>query len=123
MPARTNAKSRTAQQPPKLAAVPNPEPSETPAAAPGSEEAPKPELTPVPSETPKQALTPALKPQPKPLASVDLGARQVTYYFPTATLSDSTIVKCVHQKYGHESEAAAKRCITALVAQKGHKAG
>lgn len=97
----------------KLAAAP----SETPAAAPGSEETPKPTLTAVPSETPKPA------PQPKPTAQVDLGAKPVTYWFPSAKLSDGTTVTCPHARYGHESEASAKRCISALVASKGHKAG
>lgn len=69
----------------------------------------------------KQQPKPAPKPEPKPTAQVDLGARQVTYWFPKATLADGTVVECGHSKYGHESEAAAKRCISALVAGKGQK--
>ena len=80
---------------------------------------PKLAVVPNPSETPKQATTPALK--VKPSASVDLGAKPVTYWFPSAKLSDGTTVTCPHARYGHESEASAKRCIAQLVAQNGHR--
>lgn len=104
MPAQTRRSNRTAraaelneqQQQPKLAAVPNP-------------------------ETPKPAPAKP-KPAPKPLATVDLGARPVTYWFPKATVEvDGKTVElvCGHSRYGHESEAGAKRCIAQLVAQHG----
>lgn len=81
--------------------------------------APVPDTDPKPSETPKpQAKT---KPEPKPAATVDLGARPVTYWFPSAKLSDGTTVSCPHSRYGHESEASARRCIGQLAAQRGHR--
>jgi hypothetical protein len=53
--------------------------------------------------------------QPKPSEPVvDLGARQVTFWFPSITMPDGTVVRCEHQRYGHESEAAAKRCLRSL---------
>jgi hypothetical protein len=105
MPAQTRRSNRTGraaelneqQQQPKLAAVPDP------------------------SETPKPAPSKP-KPEPKPLATVDLGARPVTYWFPKATVEvDGKTVElvCPHARYGHESEASAKRCISQLVNQHG----
>jgi hypothetical protein len=74
----------------------------------------QPGLKAVPSETPK--------PKPaKPAATVDLGAKPVTMYFPTATLASGEVVQCAHQRYGHESEASARKCIGALAVQRGHR--
>lgn len=89
---------------------------------------PKPDLKAVPDAQPGKPLpseTPKAKPKDakprKPAAAVDLGMRQVPMWFPSATLSGGETVTCPHQRYGHESEAAAKRCISALVAQRGHR--
>jgi hypothetical protein len=84
----------------------------------------RPQLAPVPepSETPAKPAPAKPKPEPKPLATVDLGARQVTYWFPKATVEvDGKTVElvCGHSRYGHESEAGAKRCIAQLVGQAG----
>lgn len=75
----------------------------------------QPNLTAVPSETPK--------PQPeKPTASLDLGARKIEYFFPSVTINGETF-SCSHSRYGHESEASAKRCASALASQHGGKLG
>jgi hypothetical protein len=79
----------------------------------------KPTLTPVPDP----AETPQPKPQPpaKPLATIDLGARPVTYYFPQITLGTGEVVSCSHSRYGHETEASARRCALQLVSTRGHR--
>lgn len=101
MPVRTrNSRSTTKAQPqpkPELKAVPD--------------------AKPIPSETPKKKAQPV----PKPAATVDLGMRQVPMWFPSATLANGETVTCGHTRYGHESEKAAQRCISALVTQRGHR--
>jgi hypothetical protein len=83
-------------------------------AVPAAGQSPKPEAAAKPSETPK--------PQPaKPAAQIDLGSKMVEYFFPTATLSGGEVISCPHSRYGHEGAQAAKRCISALVAQRGHR--
>lgn len=68
----------------------------------------------VPDEKAKRAAKPEL-----PTAAGDLGARQVTYWFPRLTLADGTVIECVHARYGHEGPKAAERCLKALAAVNG----
>lgn len=101
--------------------VPVPDPSDAGATAPGRSATGDNGGGHQPKAQPKPAATPKPKPEPKLSAQVDLGARQVTYWFPVATLADGSQVSCPHSKYGHESEKAAGSCIRALVASKGQK--
>jgi hypothetical protein len=82
--------------------------------------APKPDGTQVPSATPP--ATPASEvPKPKPTATLDTGARPVTYWFPSITLASGEKVACAHTKYGHESEASAAKCGRSLASAQGVK--
>jgi hypothetical protein len=71
------------------------------------------------SSTARQPARPAVKPQPAANAEpvADLGARPVTYWFPSIKLGSGEVIHCEHSRYGHESEAAAKRCVRSLLAQ------
>jgi outer membrane biosynthesis protein TonB len=82
----------------------------------------QPAPAPKPAPAPAPAPAPQPKPEPKPTATIDLGAKPVTYWFPVATLADGTKVACPHTKYGHESEKAATACIKSVIASKGQKA-
>jgi hypothetical protein len=73
------------------------------------------------AEAPKPPTKPAPKPEPKPTVKLDLGAKQIPYWFPAIVLADGTRIECAHTKYGHESEKAAQRCGRALAAQHGVK--
>lgn len=55
--------------------------------------------------------------QQPPKGSVDLGAKQITYYFPSVTWPDGSVRTCEHTKYGHETEKAARRCAASLQGQ------
>jgi len=58
--------------------------------------------------------------QPKPAEPVvDLGARPVTYWFPSIKLANGDTVRCEHQRYGHESQKAAEKCARSLLALHG----
>ena len=79
----------------------------------------QPNLKAVPESQPKPETPKSETPKAKPTATIDLGARQVTYWFPAIVLADGTRVECKHSKYGHESEASAKKCARSLAAQHG----
>lgn len=81
------------------------------------------------SKTAGNTTSEPAKPQPKadpkpakPEAKIDLGDRPVVFWFPSATLADGSTVRCPHVTYGHESPAAARRCIAAIVSRNGHQA-
>jgi hypothetical protein len=61
----------------------------------------------------------AAKPPVKPAAQIDVGARQVTYWFPSIVMPDGTRMECAHKKYGHESESSARKCARSLATQNG----
>lgn len=63
----------------------------------------------------------APKAEVKPAATLDLGAKPITYYYPAIVLADGTRIECSHRKYGHEAEAAAAKCGRALATQHGVK--
>ncbi len=77
----------------------------------------------VPSSEPEQRPqeTPKAKAAPKPTATADLGPRQVTYRFPVVTLADGTELHCKHVDWGHQTEAAAKRCASVMAYQAGQQ--
>jgi hypothetical protein len=73
---------------------------------------------------PKPQAKPAETPKPepaKPTATIDLGAKQVTFHWPTITLPDKTVVKCSHTSWGHQTEAAARKCARQMAAEHGVK--
>jgi hypothetical protein len=109
----------------KMATTPTPTPARKSRAARAAEQAGKDQagLKAVPAGQAKSETLKSETPKARPTATVDLGERKVPYWFPTAKLSDGTTVSCPHARYGHEGEAAAKRCITALVGQHGHRVG
>lgn len=79
---------------------------------------PKAQLKPVPAPQPKP------QPEPKPAATIDTGARQVTVWFPKATVvvdGKTVELQCSHVRYGHESLKAAQSCIRSLVAKSGYR--
>jgi hypothetical protein len=56
------------------------------------------------------AISKQSQPEPQAGPVIDIGERQVSYWFPSITTNGETHA-CKHTRYGHETEAAARRCI------------
>jgi hypothetical protein len=59
------------------------------------------------------------QPEPKPAATFDLGAGRITFYRPSLTLPDGTVVDCPHDTWGHEKEPHAMKCLRKLATEHG----
>src|SRR5258707_12631826 len=53
-------------------------------------------------------------PKPPKEPTINLGATTVTVWKPTVTLPTGRKLQCPHQPYGHESEAAGRKCARTL---------
>jgi hypothetical protein len=69
--------------------------------------------------TTKAQAKPSETPKARPTAQTSLGATTIPVWKPSITLANGEAVHCKHTTYGHESEAAAKRCIASMLNQAG----
>jgi hypothetical protein len=70
-----------------------------------------------PTETPTTtppAAAPTPSPKPEHEVKIDIGLTSMPVWKPIAVVDGQTW-SCPHQKYGHEGEASAKRCINKIV--------
>jgi pyruvate/2-oxoglutarate dehydrogenase complex dihydrolipoamide acyltransferase (E2) component len=77
------------------------------------------EPQPEPEPTPDPEPAAPAKPEPKPTAPFNLGAGRITFYRPSLTLPDGTVVDCPHEQWGHEKEPHAMKCLRKLAAEHG----
>jgi cell division protein FtsN len=61
------------------------------------------------------------EPEPTPTAAYDLGEGRIRFYRPVLTLPSGETVECPHDRWGHELEPHAMKCLRKLAAGHGVK--
>ncbi len=74
-------------------------------------------LTAVPTSPKTTKPAAARKPKPTAEPKINLGLSQTPTWRPVVIMPGGKKLTCPHQKYGHESEGAAKKCSRTLIAQ------